>query len=145
MNILKKLLEEIYALLDQMDGITLNQATILLQPRKSNEDNNEAIDLLNQMVEYKDELIASVARKEEEFERAYEPYRGKIKSKSEIEDIKILVDRIMNKKQEIVEKEKNNMLIMKNLGNTKKKAMHISPTADKVVNAYKVTSKEISK
>ena len=142
MNILKGLLEEIYTLLDQIHGITLNQTTILLQPKENNEESNEAIDLLNEMVEYKDELIVNVTQKEEEFENAYTPYRGKITSPEQVEEIKIWVNRIMDKKQEIVEKEKNNMIIMQNLGKKKNKVTHISASPDKVVNAYKRTAKD---
>lgn len=142
MKLLNDLLEEIYTLLDQIYGITLNQATILLQPKNSNEESNEAIDLLNEMVEYKEELIINVTKKEQQFEEAYNPYRGKITAEQEVEEIKILVNKIMNKKQEIVEKEKSNVLIMQNLGKKQNQVTHISPTPDKVVNAYKRTAKD---
>ncbi len=145
MKILTDLLEEIYVLLDQIYGITLNQTTILLQPKESSEERNESIDLLNEMVEYKEEIITNVTKKEEEFQDKYAPYRGKITSPKEVEEIKLMVNRIMDKKQEIVEKEKNNMIIMQNLGAKKNKVTHISPTADKVVNAYKKVVKETEK
>ena len=142
MKILLSLLEEIYALLEQIHTITTNQTTILLQPKETNEEENIAIDLIDSMVEYKDEIIKLVTDKEKEFEDAYSPLRGKITQEDDVIMIKEAVNKVMNKKQEIVESEKNNMRIMQNLGKKKEKVTHISPTANKVVTAYKKTTSE---
>ena len=142
MKILLSLLEEIYALLEQIHTITTNQTTILLQPKETNEEENIAIDLIDSMVEYKDEIIKLVTDKEKEFEDAYSPLRGKITQEDDVIMIKEAVNKVMNKKQDIVESEKDNMLIMQNLGKKKAKVTHISATANKVVTAYKKTTSE---
>lgn len=130
-------LDEIYKVLEQIHAITMNQTTVLLESSSSLEEENEALDMIDSMVEYKDELINEVNAKEAIFEKSYEKYRGKIKDKVYVEAFKKHVGRILTIKQNIVDAERNNILVMQNIAKKREKPMDIKPSAGEAVAAYK--------
>lgn len=137
MDALLNMLDEIYKVLEQIHAITMNQTTVLLESSRSLEEENEALDIIDSMVEYKDELINEVNEKEAVFDKSYEKYRGKIKDKVYVEAFKEHVGRILTMKQSIVDAERNNILVMQNIAKKREKPMDIKRTAGEAVAAYK--------
>ena len=137
MDELIKMLEQIYALLEQISAITTNQTTILLQFREMAQEENVILDMIENMVGYKDELITEVVNREQIFNNEYEHYRGKITESYYVKIFKVWVDKIMVMKNSIVEDERNNVLVMQNLGGVKKKQVEIPKTPNAVVEVYK--------
>lgn len=137
MQELLAMLNEIYALLEQISTITTNQTTILLQSRENAGEDNSALDMIESMVEYKENLITELTQKEQVFDKAYEPYKGKIKDAAYIKRFKEQVGRIMAMKTAIVEAERNNVLVMQSFAKMKEKQMSIPKAPDAVAAAYK--------
>lgn len=137
MQNLLQMLEEIYKLLEQVSTITTNQTTILLQSREDTEKANEALDMIESMVDYKEELITELINKEQIFDKAYESFKGKINDHEYIKLFKSWVGRIMNMKTAIVEAERSNVLVMQSFAKMKEKQMSIPKAPDAVVAAYK--------
>lgn len=137
MQNLLQMLEEIYKILEQVSTITTNQTTILLQSREDTEKANEALDMIESMVDYKEELITELINKEQIFDKAYESFKGKINDHEYIKLFKSWVGRIMNMKTAIVEAERSNVLVMQSFAKMKEKQMSIPKAPDAVVAAYK--------
>lgn len=137
MQELLAMLNEIYALLEQISTITTNQTTILLQSREDADKDNDALDMIESMVGYKEDLITELTQKEQVFDKAYEPYKGKIKDAEYIKRFKEQVERIMSMKAAIVEAERNNVLVMQSFAKMKEKQMSIPKAPDAVAAAYK--------
>lgn len=137
MQNLLQMLEEIYKLLEQVSTITTNQTTILLQSREDTEKANEALDMIESMVDYKEELITELINKEQIFDKAYESFKGKINDHEYIKLFKSWVGRIMNMKTAIVEAERSNVLVMQSFAKMKEKQMSIPKAPDVVAAAYK--------
>lgn len=142
MQELFKMLGQIYDLLEQISVITANQTTVLLQSSETTEEANNALNLLNDMVNYKDEIMNRLILEEERFDNAYSRYRGKITDPTYMSMFKEWVERIMEKKKEIVEIEKNNVIVMQNISNKRIKRMSIPKDAKEVTMAYKKTAGE---
>lgn len=137
MQELLTMLNEIYALLEQISTITTNQTTILLQSRKNADEDNDALDMIESMVDYKENLITELTQKEQVFDKAYEPYKGQIKDEKYIKCFKEQVERIMTMKKGIVEAERNNVLVMQSFTKMKEKQMSIPKAPDAAAAAYK--------
>ena len=137
MEELFKILSRIYELLEQISAITTNQTTVLLQSSETIEEANGALDLLEDMVNYKEEIMNQLTSEEERFDSAYSEYRGKITNPAYVQQFKEWVDRIMAKKKEIVEAEKNNVIIMQNVSKKSIERINIPKDAKEVTLAYK--------
>lgn len=137
MQELLAMLNEIYALLEQISTITTNQTTILLQSREDADKDNDTLDMIESMIGYKEDLITELTQKEQVFDKAYEPYKGKIKDAEYIKRFKEQVGRIMDMKTAIVEAERNNVLVMQSFAKMKEKQMSIPKAPDAVAAAYK--------
>nr|WP_302599118.1 hypothetical protein [uncultured Cellulosilyticum sp.] len=127
----------IYELLEQISAITTNQTTVLLQSNETTDEANDALDMLENMVTYKEEITNQLVMQEETFDKAYDKYRGKITDPAYVQLFKEWVGRIMAKKKEIVDAEQNNVIIMQTLAKKKVKCMEIPKGAREVTNAYK--------
>ena len=137
MDELIKMLEQIYSLLEQISAITTNQTTILLQSKRTIDEDNNALDMIEDMVGYKDELIVELTIKEQIFDKAYEKYKGKITEPHYVKLFKSWVERIMTMKTSIIEAERNNVLVMQSFAKMKEKQMSIPKAPDAVAAAYK--------
>ena len=137
MEELFKMLGDIYDLLEQINAITTNQTTVLLQSSTTIEEKNNALDLLEDMVNYKEEFMNQLLSKEECFDNAYSKYKGKITDPTYVKMFKEWVERIMAKKQEIVEAEKNNVVVMQNISKKTIERVAIPKDAKEVTMAYK--------
>ncbi len=137
MDELIKMLGHIYEILEQISTITTNQMTVLLQSHETTDEASDALDMLESMVTFKEELTNELVAKEESFDKAYSKYRGKITEPAYVQLFKEWVERIMAKKKEIVDAEQNNVIIMQTLAKKKAKCMAIPKAASEVAKAYK--------
>lgn len=139
MEELLKMLEEIYKVLEQIQGITVNQTTILLQVDHMSEE-AEGLEMLESMVAYKEEMINEVSQKEELFNSTYEEFRGKITDKAWVERFKKQVEKILRMKEKIVNAEQNNILLMQGFGKKSKEQISIQANRKTMVVAYQKQS-----
>lgn len=137
MELLLQRLETIFGFLEQIEGITMNQTTVLLQPREGTQEENEVLEVLESMVEYKEELTNQLLGEEAKFEEEYIPYKGKITEESLVKAFQDRVGKILEKKQAIIEVEKNNVMIMQALTRNQTKATNIPKQPNQVTEAYK--------
>lgn len=137
MDELIRMLGCIYELLEQISTITTNQTTVLLQSNETTDEASSALDMLESMITYKEEITNELVAQEETFDKAYSQYRGKITDPTYVQLFKEWVERIMVKKKEIVDAEQNNVVIMQTLAKKKVKQMDIPKAAREVANAYK--------
>lgn len=110
MEVLFEYLRQIYALLEQIYTITDNQATILLAPTEENDvyaDENEALDIIAQMVDYKEELTVKLFEVEDIFQKEYNKCKQRLNNKEEkiVLELKGLVAAVLECKKDIVEAE----------------------------------------
>ena len=131
------MLKEIYAILEQINAITTNQTTVLLQSREQTQSQNEMLDIIEGMVDYKDELITKVSQTEQLFENTYKHINRSTIDPSYAKVFKEWVGKILNMKETIAEAERNNVLVMQSLMNLHQKKLEIPKTANAVVEAYK--------
>ncbi len=137
MDILLAKLDKINELLEQINSITSNQTTVLLEKKLECEDKNSIIEVLEGMYNYKEQLIGDVESAEADFEKVYEPYRGKITDDSFIRLFKEKVKAILDLKQIIVENEKRNMMLMQSRGKQLKQTVAIPNNPKEVSDRYK--------
>ena len=133
---LLKSLEAIQDLLQQIYSITANQTTILLEQGKSLEEEEEALSMLEKMVDYKEELIGLVEKQELDFENLYAQYKSQITNADDIKLFKHHVANILTKKKEIKEAEQANVAIMQGRAHRRNKQVELPKNAQQVVQAY---------
>lgn len=137
MELLLELLKEIEALLGQISVITHNQTTILLQAPKTVEEENEVLAILEHMVDYKEELILAVEKKEMTFETLYTQNKNQIKSPDTIKVFKHYVASILSQKEEIQEAERTNVGIMQGRAVRRVKQVELPKSPQKITQAYR--------
>lgn len=137
MQQLLKQLDYIYELLEQIETITTNQTTVLLQSNEEDSSEVEAVEFLESMFNYKEEIINELEKAEAIFQESYEPYRGKITDKAFIEMIQSKIASIMAKKKTISDAELNNLLVMQAYTKKRTKQFVIPRQAKDVTEAYK--------
>lgn len=130
-------LKQIHELLEQVEAITMNQMTVLLQPQETVEKENEALDLLDELVSYKEELTNQIQEQEAAFDEGYKRYKGEITNSKYIQLFKQEVARILELKTAIVEAEQNNVLIMQGRIKKQARALEIPKVPQSVAAAYK--------
>jgi len=138
MKMLLELLDQIFGILEQIKGITTNQTTILLESREVQNDELLVADMIEQMMEYKEQLITELTKLENDFDEAYKPYRGRVEGREETKLLKEKVSSILEIKNAIVEAEQNNVIIMNSLMNQKEKQLVIPKKTSEVVAAYRM-------
>ncbi|MBP3889378.1 MAG: hypothetical protein J6F30_17270 [Cellulosilyticum sp.] len=130
-------LNQIREFLEQIDNITDNQMTILVGDLQNIEEENSALELIEDMVNCKDELISDLTQVEEYFQREYDKHRETLIKNNKINVLKGQVQHILQLKEEIARKEHKNMLIMQKNSNKRIDRVIISPSSNQVVEAYK--------
>ena len=129
-------LERIKDLLAQIDTITENQTTILLSNQNDFNEENLALDIMEQMVECKESVINELVEEEAAFQKAYDRYKSQLIQSGEIGKLKKVIASIMKMKEEITRKEQQNMLILQN-SSRKIEKVRVSPSSQQIVAAYK--------
>lgn len=126
--------------LEQVNGITMNQYTVLLESISSKEDEERIDKVIGEMATYKEELINEVEQDEIEFEKAYYLVREKIIDQDEINQLKNRVSQVIQLKEKIMENEKANMMLVQSRLRQKNKAITIPKDPKKIVEIYKNSS-----
>lgn len=137
MDQLLKQLEVIKELMKQISGITNNQATVLLQQMTDEESEDDFVGLIEEMADCKELLMNELEEVEEQFNTSYENYRVHLTDKQEIELLKSHVAEVLRLKQEILDGEKNNFMLMQCKANARKKVEVIQKSPSQIVDAYK--------
>lgn len=140
-NEMIKSLQEIEAILDQIIGITNNQGTILLSEHQDNQEENKSIDLIDTMIQYKSELMNELEKREVLFQSQYNSAKSQLENSALLVTIKKMVTDILRKKEEIVEQEKRNLLILQS--NVRKHEVTKLPKQPQAaIEAYKKTQQK---
>ena len=126
--------------LEQVNGITMNQYTVLLESISSKEDGERIDKVIREMASYKEELINQVEQDEIEFEKEYYLVREKIIDQDEINQLKNRVSQVIQLKEKIMENEKANMMLVQSRLRQKNKAITIPKDSKKIVEIYKNSS-----
>ena len=108
-------LNQIREFLEQIDNITDNQMTILVGDLQNIEEENRALELIEDMVDCKDELISELTQVEEHFQKEYDKHRETLIKTNQMNVLKEQVQHILKLKEEIASKEYKNMLIMQKI------------------------------
>lgn len=137
MESLVELLKEIEVLLGQISAITANQTTVLLQTPKTVEQENEMLVILENMVEYKEELILAVEKKEEEFEALYGKNKTQITNPDDVKIFKHYIAHILSQKEEIKETEQANVMMVKKRVDRRTKQVDLPKNPKQVIQAYR--------
>ena len=128
---------QIESILEQIDDITENQTTVLIGSRNTLEEENNAIDIMNQMIDAKEELMNQLTMTETNFQESYAKKRRYLTNKEIVDTLQARVGAILKKKQIIVEREQNNLVIMQSYVKAKEGPLKLTPRAIDVANAYK--------
>lgn len=137
---MEKLLEQlkvIKELMRQISGITSNQATVLLQQMTDEEADENSFFFIENMAACKEELMNKLEVVEEEFNIAYTNYKDHLKDKQEVELLKSHIKEVLRLKQEILDGEKSNFMLMQRQIRAIKKVETIHKSPMQVVDAYK--------
>ena len=130
-------LSQIREFLEQINNITDNQMTILVGDLQNIEEENRALELIEDMVACKDELISELTQVEAHFQKEYDKHRDILIKNNQMNVLKEQVQYILKLKEEIANKEYKNMLIMQKNSNKRIDRVTISPSSNQVVAAYK--------
>lgn len=137
MDELFKYLAKIEELLSNIDSITQNQTTVLIGARTSLQEEDEAIELMNQMVDYKEEIMNELAEIEKRFQEIYASQKRNLTNKAIVDELQKRVGGILKRKQLIMECEQNNLILMKQSMHARQEPLEIKPDAGAVAKAYK--------
>lgn len=128
-------LMEIDSILEQIATITMNQMTVLLHSTWENQD--ASLNILEEMVSYKDELITNLIEVEALFDKRYAEQRDQVHTSKQIGEFKKCVSNILEKKEKIQELERNNMMMLQTKRQERGKRIEVPKRAQEVVRAYK--------
>lgn len=135
---MEQLFKEVFMiieLLEQIKTLTNNQTTVLLVEMDIAEE-NERLDIIEQMANYKDGLMRELKEQEIAFQETYTIYKKQLEESGRIAEIQELVGRVLQLQQKIVELEKGNLLLMQNRSKIKDKKVDILVNSAKAVSAY---------
>jgi ATP-dependent 26S proteasome regulatory subunit len=142
MSELFEYLRRIHELLEQIYTITDNQTTILLSPMNdSEEEENNALDMIAQMADYKDEATKELIEAENMFQKEYDANKHLVQEAEDISELKELVTEILKRKEAIIEHEQSNLLILQARSKKKLERVHLPQNPIEASNAYKKQQK----
>ena len=130
-------LRKIQELLNQINNITVNQATILLEHLTYSNEDEQCINMIQEMVNYKDEVITELERVEQQFQQIYAAEKEELINNGQIKNVKKCVEEILNLKEDIVQREKENMRIMLMKSQKAEKVTKLPISHEQVIAAYK--------
>lgn len=135
MNQMMTYLGQIESLLEQIENITQNQTTVLLH--QLDEDKEQALSYIEEMVNFKDEVIGQLTDSELAFQKSYEENREKLISSGHLRDVKTIVARILETKERITRQEQSNLHLLNSKVGSKPERVEIKPNAHQVLAVYK--------
>lgn len=123
-------------LLQQVNGITTNQMTVILESLEA--DSVPHIDeVLEEMSKNKEEIIGAVEEKEIEFEKNYNEQKKSLTDKVYVANLQEKVKEIIELKEKILENEKSNMIIFESKMRKQKEVIELPKNPKKVIDTYK--------
>ena len=128
-------LKQIEGLLKQIETMTYNQATILLQQLENKED--EALRMIEEIVTYKDEVIQELICIEDLFQESYEKNKEALFKSGAMKEIKQRVAGILDAKERIKKQEQSNLRLLASRGSRRVEKVEIKPNPQRAINAYK--------
>lgn len=137
MEVLLEELDSILGILEQIDAITTNQTTVLLDETSEKREQEEELKILEQMVEYKEELIKEVEQAEDRFNKLYQDFRSEINNEEYIHLFKEKVNQILKMKNMIMKNEETNVIIMQSRVSRSRQVMSIPKSSKRVADLYK--------
>ncbi len=137
MEVLLEELDSILGILEQIDAITTNQTTVLLDETSEKREQEEELKILEQMVEYKEELIKEVEQAEDRFNKLYQDFRSEINNEEYIHLFKEKVNQILKMKNMIMKNEETNVMIMQSRASQSRQVMSIPKSPKRVADLYK--------
>lgn len=139
-------LARIHELLEQIYTITDNQTTILLSPMEGTEekDENVALDMITQMMDYKEELTKELFEAEDIFQNEYNRCKQLLNNEQEIVvlELKGLVAAVLERKEAIVAREQSNLVLLQARSKKKLEVVHTPQNPKQVSAAYQKQQKK---
>ena len=141
-------LRQIYELLEQIDTITDNQTTVLLAPveettKQEDDSEEESLDMIAQMADYKDELMGKLSKLESMFQEQYDRCKQFLNDDQDVKRLKEFVAAILERKEAIVEHEQNNILLLQAHSKKRLEKVSIPQNPKNVSNAYKKQQEKV--
>lgn len=131
-------LNKIQELLQQIHDITENQTTILTSSVYVDEDVTDGtLSMMEEMIDYKDELINLLTEAEQNFQGVYNAYREEIIQSKQMKLLKSEVEKVLKLKDEITKKEQKNVLLLQNQSRKRVERVEVIPNKNQVVAAYR--------
>lgn len=137
MESLFKSLDTIIEFLNQIKTLTDNQATVLLSNTSTVEEENNMLDLLEQMADYKEELTINLKKEEEIFQQLYDKNKSNLREQKEIERLQERVGYLLKLQNLIVEEEQKNLLLMQSRSKQRIDKVTLPINNSKVAEAYR--------
>ncbi|MDF2595237.1 MAG: hypothetical protein K0R69_1578 [Clostridia bacterium] len=136
-------LNHIQSLLDQIFTITDNQTTILLTlTGAEGEAENEALDMVTQMADYKEELTKELSSAEEAFQAYYEAHKELVEGEVHVRDMQSLVKGVLDGKQAVVAQEQKNLLLLQAHSKKKLERVQVPQNPRHAASAYRKQQKK---
>jgi hypothetical protein len=136
-------LNHIQRLLDQIFTITDNQTTILLTlTGVESEAENEVLDMIAQMADYKEELTKELGIAEEAFQAYYEAHRELVAGEKHVRDMQNLVKGVLDGKQAVIEQEQKNLLLLQAHSKKKLERVQVPQNPGHAASAYRKQQKK---
>ena len=132
MEALFEALEAIEDLLEQIQTITQNQMTILLDSAYM----GDGLDMIEQMATFKEGLTTQVETTEATFQALYSKHKVDITEAIDKKRLKDSVDHIMRLKAYIIEQEQKNVFILQDLLRRMQEPIELPKNAKQVAKAY---------
>jgi hypothetical protein len=132
-EVLIQSLQGMIELLEQVLAITHNQMTVLLERN----DEDECIQMLEQMVSYKENLTTQIEQKEQGFQAQYDSIKEGPLSVEQQKRLKEWVAKVLLLKDQIIEAEQKNFLLLQDASRRCATKIEIPKNPNQVVDAYK--------
>lgn len=131
-------LNKIQELLQQIHDITENQTTILTSSIQADEEVvDDTLSMIEEMVDYKDELINLLTEAERTFQGIYNDHREEIIQSKQMKLVKSEVEKVLKLKDEITKKEQKNVLLLQGQSRKRIERVKVTPNKNQVVAAYR--------
>ena len=129
-------LKRIIGLLEQINDITTNQTTLIMN-ENAEQSESDLESIMEEMSHYKEQLMTQTEQEEDAFEKIYYAYRSQLVDKEEIKILKEKVSQVLEIKKKIIENENMNMLMVQNRNRQKSKINVIPQNPQRVAELYK--------
>lgn len=137
MKNLFKSLDTIIEFLEQIKTLTDNQGTVLLSGTSTIEAENNMLDMLEQMADYKEKLTINLKKEEEIFQQLYDKSKYDLREQKEVEYLQERVGYLLKLQNLIMEEEQKNLLLMQSRSKQRIEKVTLPINNSKVAEAYR--------